>query len=118
MAKPAERSNGATGTALLLVILAGSFAGCSKPEATAAERRPAAVESEPAAASAPSEAAKTRDLEEKSASYDDRFKEIQNSDMSAEEKARAAGDLVDEQQQTVRQAEDGPADEAPADPPQ
>ena len=32
--------------------------------------------------------------------------------MTAEQKAQATGDLVDEQQRTVREAEDGPPGEA------
>ena len=38
--------------------------------------------------------------------------------MTAEQKAQAAGALVDEQQRTVREAEDGRAGESEADPQQ
>ena len=100
-------------TLVALVALAlGSMFGCSKPAAKAVERR-TEPESE-----APSAAEKNRELEDKAAGYQDRFREIQGSDMTAEEKAQAAGDLVDEQQRTVREAEDGPAGEASEDPQQ
>ncbi len=89
--------------AAALVVLALASAACSKP-ARQVRERPAEAES-----SAPSEAAKTRELEDKAAEYKDRYQEIQNSDMTAEEKAQAASELVDEQQRTVREAEDGPS---------
>jgi hypothetical protein len=102
------------GPALVLVaclaLAGGSATGCAKPAAKARET-PAAAEP-----GATSEAAKTRELEEKAAGYEERYKEIQESDMTAEQKAQATGDLVDEQQRTVREAEDGPAGEAEADP--
>ena len=90
-----------------VAALALAAAGCAKP---AAKPAPKSVEerSEPAP-EAMSEAAKTRELEDKAAEYKDRYQEIQESDMTAEEKAQAAGDLVDEQQRTVREAEDGGA---------
>ena len=85
----------------------GSGAGRAKP---AAKRAQKSVEerSEPAP-EVMSEAAKTRELEDKAAGFQERYQEIQESDMTAEEKAQAAGDLVDEQQRTVREAEDGGA---------
>jgi hypothetical protein len=86
--------------ACLLFALTGA-SGCSRPAATARET-PASGASE-----ATSGAAKTRELEEKAAGYKERFQEIQESDMTAEEKAQAAGELVDEQQRTVREAEEG-----------
>lgn len=93
--------------AVLLALALAAAAGCAKPAAKPAprvvEERP---ESQPEAAS---QAAKTRQLEDKAAGYQDRFQEIQESDMTAEAKAQAAGDLVDEQQRTVREAEDGGA---------
>ena len=102
------------GPALVLVaclaLAGGSATGCAKPAAKPAARAgEKAVEPEPAATS---EAAKTRELEEKAAGYEERYKEIQGSDMTAEQKAQATGDLVDEQQRTVREAEDGPPGEA------
>src|SRR6187402_2472304 len=90
--------------ALVIGSLVGA-AGCAKP-ATTSRETPAAPEP-----TRTNEAAKTRELEEKAAGYEERFKEIQASDMSADEKAQATGDLVDEQQRTVREAEDGSAGE-------
>ena len=95
-------------SAVLLVLALGASAGCSKPEKRVREN---AAEPE---STATSEAAKTRELEDKAAAYKDRYQEIQDSNMTADEKAQAAGELVDEQQRTVREAEDGPA--APAAP--
>lgn len=97
--------------AVVLVLALGSAAGCSKAEKKVRE---SAAEAEPAATS---EAAKTRELEDKAAEYRDRYQQIQDSDMTADQKAQAASELVDEQQRTIREAEDGPAgaggDEAP-----
>jgi hypothetical protein len=84
----------------------GGFTACAKPAATARETPPASESTRT------SEAAKTRELEEKAAGYEERFKEIQESEMSADEKAQAAGELVDEQQRTVREAEDGGSGES------
>lgn len=95
-----------------LVLALGTAAGCAKPAAKAREKP---AETEPAATSG---AAKTRELEDKAASYEERYREIQGSDMTAEQKAQAAGALVDEQQRTVREAEDGRAGESEADPQQ
>lgn len=92
---------------VLLVLALGASAACSKPAKQVREKSPEAE------SAATNEAAKTRELEDKAAAYKDRYQEIQDSDMTAEEKAQAAGELVDEQQRTVREAEDGPA--APAD---
>lgn len=89
-----------------LALGLASSGGCSKP---AAKARETASEPEPARMS---EAAKTRELEDKAAGYEERYKEIQESDMTAEQKAQATGDLVDEQQRTVREAEDGTAETA------
>ncbi len=104
------------GPALVLVacltLAGGSATGCAKPVAKAHET---AAEPEPVRTS---EAAKTRELEDKAAGYEERYKEIQGSDMTADQKAQATGDLVDEQQRTVRAAEDGPPGEAEADPQQ
>lgn len=91
--------------AVVLVLALGSAAGCSKAEKKVRERA-AEAEAEPAATS---EAAKTRELEDKAAEYKDRYQQIQDSDMSAEQKAQAASELVDEQQRTIREAEDGAA---------
>lgn len=89
------------------VLALGSAASCAKPAANPAPRSAEErTQSDPEAAS---EAAKTRELEDRAAGYKDRYQEIQESDMSAEEKAQAAGDLVDEQQRTVREAEEGAA---------
>ena len=88
--------------AVLLALALGAAAGCAKAEKKVREPK---AEGDPAASS---EAAKTRELEDKAAEYQDRYQEIQDSDRSAEEKARAASELVDEQQRTVREAEDGP----------
>ena len=90
-----------------VAVLALASAGCAKPAA-----KPAAKSVEERSEPAPevtSEAAKTRELEDKADGYQDRYQEIQESDMTAEEKAQAAGELVDEQQRTVREAEDGTA---------
>jgi hypothetical protein len=94
--------------AALGVASLGGVTGCAKP-ATTARETPATTES-----TRTSEAAKTRELEEKAAGYEERFKEIQESEMSADEKAQAAGELVDEQQRTVREAEDGGSNEGDA----
>ncbi|MEO8197013.1 MAG: hypothetical protein ABI689_09850 [Thermoanaerobaculia bacterium] len=95
----------AIGAACALAL--GAAASCAKPAAKPAARF-AEERSEPEAVPS-GEAAKTRELEDKAAAYKDRYQEIQDSDMTAEEKAQAAGELVDEQQRTVREAEDGPA---------
>ncbi len=106
---------------LAAVLTLGWATACAQPAPPTAEK-PAAPKSEGAAEPAstsgsPSEAAKTRELQEKAAGYEERFKEIQDSDMTAEQKAQAASELVDEQQRTVHEAEDGPAGEEPSDPP-
>ena len=88
---------------LVLVVALGAAGGCSKAEKRVRE---SAAEAEPAPTS---EAAKTRELEDKAAEYKDRYQQIQDSDMSAEQKAQAASELVDEQQRTIREAEDGAA---------
>lgn len=95
--------SGLRAIAMVLVLALGAAAGCSKPEKRVRER---AAEAEPAPAS---EAAKTRELEDKAAEYKDRYQQIQDSDMTAEQKAQAASELVDEQQRTIREAEDGAA---------
>ena len=103
-----QLSRGASRSVVLLLALSlSTAAGCSKPEQKV---RASAAEAEP---STTSESAKARELEDKAAGYQDRFQEIQESDMTAEQKAQAAGELVDEQQRTVREAEDGSA--TPAD---
>jgi len=86
---------------VVAVAVVAAVAGCAKPAATARETSPGTESTRTG------EAAKTRELEEKAAGYQDRYKEIQESDMSADEKAQAASELVDEQQRTVREAEDG-----------
>lgn len=62
-----------------------------------------------------SEAAETERLEREAASYEERFREIQASEASPEEKADAASRLVDEQQRALRDAAErepgAPADE-------
>ena len=88
-----------------LTLALGTVIACAKPAATPAS-------------SSSSESAQTRELEEKAAGYDDRFQDIQASDLSAEQKAQAVGELVDEQQRTIREAQDNPANEEPADPQQ
>lgn len=98
-------------TSLFLLVL-GTAGGCAKPAAKAGERQTAAESATGSSAESPSAAG---DLEEKAAAYSDRFKEIQESDMTADEKAQAAGELVDEQQRTIREAEDGTAAEAEGD---
>ena len=103
------------GLAVALVLTLAAVGGCSKPAAKAGERRAAPEAESPGRAG---NAAATRELEEKAAGYEERFKTIQASDMTAEEKAQAAGELVDEQQRTIRDAEDGAATETASDPPQ
>jgi hypothetical protein len=88
--------------AALGALAMGGATGCAKPAA-----QPQKSVEERAQPEATGEAAKTQELEDKAAGYRDRYQEIQDSDMTAEEKAQAAGDLVDEQQRTVREAEDG-----------
>lgn len=86
----------------LVALLACLGAGCAKP---AAKERPQA--SAGAAESATSSREESRELESKAGEYRDRYQEIQDSEMTVDEKAQAVGDLVDEQQRTVREAEDG-----------
>lgn len=86
-----------------LVLALAMAVGCAKAEK---KTRESAAEAEPAATS---EAAKTRELEDKAGEYRDRYQQIQDSDMTADQKAQAASELVDEQQRTIREAEDGPA---------
>jgi hypothetical protein len=90
-----------------LACALGASLGCAKPAAKPAAR--SAEESAESTGAGASEAGRTRELEDKATEYKDRFEEIQASDMTAEEKAQAASELVDEQQRTVREAEDGPA---------
>ncbi len=109
----------ALASSFTLALVLGSVLACAKPAATPGEGPPAAAsdssgESESSFASS-SESAKTRELEEKATAYQERFQDIQASDMSAEQKAQAASELVDEQQRTVREAQDGSAEGAPAD---
>ena len=92
-----------------LVLALGTAGGCAKPAAKAGERQ-TARESEPSESAGSSNA--TRELEDKAAGYEERFREIQESDMTADQKAQAAGELVDEQQQTIREAEDGATNES------
>ena len=93
-------------TVVALAFALGLAGGCSKPAARSAEREATAAPEESR------EAETTRDLETKAAEYKDRFEEIRQSDMSADEKAQAVSELVDEQQRTVREAEDGDSGEA------
>ncbi len=75
-----------------------------------ADRTPDPARSEgasPDPAPARSEAAATRELEERAADFEDRFREIQESDRSPEEKAAEASRLADEQQRALRAAADG-----------
>jgi hypothetical protein len=94
--------------ALRVAVIAASLvgtalvAGCAKPASEAPPAGSSATNPEQAPTS---EAEKTRELEEKAQGYQDRFQEIQASDMSAEEKARAASELVDEQQRTIQESE-------------
>lgn len=83
------------GASALLVVLGA----CGKPVVEGAP--PAATDN-----ASTGEAAKARELEEKAQGYKERFEEIQASDMSPEEKAQAASELVDEQQRTIREADD------------
>jgi len=110
----------ASALAFTLTFSCGLVIGCTKPAASPGEKRVGTGSDssvEPAATpSSSAESAKTRELEEKAAGYEERFKEIQESEMSAEQKAQAAGELVDEQQRTVREAQDGPAGEESAPP--
>lgn len=92
----------ATKLAVILVLLA-PLAACTKP-ATEEAASSSGVYAEPTRSS---EAEKTEELERKAAEYKDRFAEIQASDMSAEEKAQAASELMNEQQRTIQEAEDG-----------
>jgi hypothetical protein len=94
-------ANTAGAAVACLVLLLGVAVGCAKPATRARAIQP---ESSP---EAPSAAASTSELEEKAAGYEERFQEIQAGDMTADEKAQAVGELVDEQQRTVREAEDG-----------
>ena len=93
--------------AALLLTLA---AGCGGTKSTT-------IGAGEGASPAPSgEAARTQDLEQKADDYQARMQAIQSSDMSAEEKVRAANALVEEQQQTIQEAVD-PAPADPASPP-
>ena len=94
----------------LALALASGFAGCGAKSTTI----PA---SEGASKGSSGEAAKTQALEQKADDYQARMQAIQSSDMSADEKAQAAGALVDEQQQTIQQAVDAPAADPNAPPP-
>jgi hypothetical protein len=98
-----------------LVLALVTAGGCSKPAAKAGERQASPGSEAVGSAGSSSE---TRELEEKAAGYADRFREIQESDMTADQKAQAAGELVDEQQRTIREAEDGGAGGSQADPQQ
>lgn len=90
--------------ALLTVLLAtGASAAFTKPASTAPAASSADSYSESSRAD---EAAKARELEQKAEEYKDRFAEIQSSDMSAEEKAQAASELIDEQQRAIQEAQD------------
>lgn len=102
-----------------LVLALATAGGCAKPAEKSGVRQaaPASESPDPAGSSNGSTGSNAaRELEEKAAGYEERFKEIQESDMTADQKAQAAGELVDEQQQTIREAEDGPADEFEAPP--
>jgi hypothetical protein len=92
-------------SALALVAVAIGSTGCSKP----------IVEGPPAASQPPqgSEAAKTQELEQKAADIKDRYQEIQASEMTAEEKAQATQQLVDEQQKAIQEADSGSSGENP-----
>jgi hypothetical protein len=89
-----------------IALLAALVSGCGGSRSTT-------VGAGEGASTAPSgEAARTQELEQKADDYQARMQAIQSSDMSAEEKVRAANALVDEQQQTIQQA----VEPAPADP--
>ena len=96
----------------LVAGLALLATGCAKP---AAKARETAAEPAP---SRTNEAAKTRELEDKAASYEERYREIQGATSPPSRRRKRAGALVDEQQRTVREAEDGRAGESEADPQQ
>ena len=98
-----------------LTLALGTAGGCAKPAAKSGEREAPSESESPGPAgssngSTGSDAA--RELDEKAAGYEERFREIQESDMTADQKAQAAGELVDEQQQTIREAEDGATKES------
>jgi hypothetical protein len=107
---PRRRAGGSLAFGLLLAVGSG-LAGCAKPAARSVEGAPPPA-SEPAGAPG-GEAAKSQELEQKAQEYQDRFAEIQASELSAEEKAAAASALVDEQQKTIQEAESGDSGESP-----
>jgi flagellar basal body L-ring protein FlgH len=93
------------------IVLAGALAfalattsGCGAREETVPPQQPAAAE---AAAVETSEAERARELEAKAEGFKDRFAEIQESDMSPDQKAQAVGALVDEQQRAIQESEAG-----------
>lgn len=99
-------------TILTSFALWALLAGCSKPAAEKPTSRSTESDSELTSTSG---AQKTRELEHKADEYKGRFDEIQASDMTPEQKAQAAGELVQEQQRTIQEAQDGgdPAGDAP-----
>jgi hypothetical protein len=94
--------------AVAVSLFTACVAGCAKPaNQTKQPAVPAATES------SPSSAARTEELEQKAAGYEDRMREIQASDMTAEEKAQAASELIDAQQKTIQEAESAGPGENP-----
>jgi len=90
----------------VLVVCSAVSLGCGAGGAPE-PARPEGVSPETAAER--SEAAATRQLEEQAADFEDRFRAIQESDSSPEEKAAEASRLADEQQRALRAAADGEA---------
>lgn len=86
------------------LALAGLLASCAKPAAEEPGGRATESSAEPTSTSG---AEKAQELEQKADEYRNRFDEIQASDMTPEQKAQAAGELVQEQQRTVQEAQDG-----------
>lgn len=105
-----DRTPGRVATMFALIVVAGLAAGCAAPPSN---RTSSPSPSASSADSPAAEAAETRELEEKAQGYKDRFEEIQASDMSADEKARAASELVNEQQQAIQESDAGGGGDAP-----
>lgn len=104
---------------LTLTVTLGCIVACTKPPASSSETRPGSDgDNSSASRSEGAEAAKARELQDKATAYEERYKAIQESDMTAEQRAQATSALVDEQQRTVREAEDGTAGEESPDQPQ
>ncbi len=99
--------------ALSLALVLAVAGACSKPATSSDERN---LESSEAAGTESgsgnswrSEDQKTRELQDRAADLKSRYDEIRASDATDEEKAKEVNQLFDEQQATVREAEDGSA---------